>query len=298
VGLLLRRGFSLLGVDANGDSVGGFPKPGGRGVELTLADLDGDGATEVITEAGDDGRLYVYDAGPGTWSVKAGWSTARGNFARTGSREGAPALTAVDAILPGAVADLRVARAARDQVRLAWTSVGDDASLGIPERYVVSATALAGPGAGGVATASITSCPGPGEPMLFDVVGLASQTRYAFDIVAVDGSGNRGPASNRVEAITVPGPGAGSRFAIAPREQPSRVPVVWLWNGIAGRPHEIRIIDLAGRRVRLLQAGSGNTGEVVWDGRGDHGERLRPGIYVAELASGLLRARTRVVLVE
>jgi len=47
----------------------------------------------------------------------------------------------------------------------------------------------------------------------------------------------------------------------------------------------VRIFDAGGRLVREVEDGrlSGTTGEVVWDGRSDAGQRLRAGIYIVLL---------------
>jgi flagellar hook assembly protein FlgD len=46
-------------------------------------------------------------------------------------------------------------------------------------------------------------------------------------------------------------------------------------------PVRIDIFDLAGRRVRTLERLQlpAGTGEVVWNGRSDGGDRVAPGIY-------------------
>jgi flagellar hook assembly protein FlgD len=52
----------------------------------------------------------------------------------------------------------------------------------------------------------------------------------------------------------------------------------------AGRV-ELALYDLAGRRVRTLVSGALPAGRhtVSWDGRGDAGARLAPGLYLAHL---------------
>ncbi len=57
---------------------------------------------------------------------------------------------------------------------------------------------------------------------------------------------------------------------------------------------ELALFDLAGRRVRTLVHGALEPGRHAfsWDGRGDQGAHLAPGIYVASL-TGAGRTLTR-----
>ena len=61
----------------------------------------------------------------------------------------------------------------------------------------------------------------------------------------------------------------------------------------------IDIVDLTGRRVRRLDAGSmpGGVQHVAWDGTRDGGERARPGIYFARARAAGSESSTRVVLI-
>jgi hypothetical protein len=65
----------------------------------------------------------------------------------------------------------------------------------------------------------------------------------------------------------------------------------------AGRA-DLRIYDVAGRRVRTLDLGWQAAGrhDVVWDGRGDDGARVRPGIYLYRMThEGWIGQRKLVV---
>ncbi|HTJ61428.1 MAG TPA: FlgD immunoglobulin-like domain containing protein, partial [Candidatus Saccharimonadales bacterium] len=61
----------------------------------------------------------------------------------------------------------------------------------------------------------------------------------------------------------------------------------------------IDIVDLTGRRVRRLDAGSmpGGVQHVAWDGTRDGGERARPGIYFALARAAGSESTARVVLI-
>lgn len=57
------------------------------------------------------------------------------------------------------------------------------------------------------------------------------------------------------------------------------------------------LYDLAGRRVRTLVAGGIAPGRhrLAWDGRGDDGQSVRPGVYLARLVTGLGARTSRLV---
>jgi hypothetical protein len=59
------------------------------------------------------------------------------------------------------------------------------------------------------------------------------------------------------------------------------------------------LFDLQGRRVRDLERATKGPGRytVQWDGRGDHGERLKAGIYFLRLEAGAFRQVRRVALI-
>jgi hypothetical protein len=62
----------------------------------------------------------------------------------------------------------------------------------------------------------------------------------------------------------------------------------------------LRVYDLAGRRVRTIAAGAplaaGRHG-MIWDGRDDAGRSVPSGVYLGRLTAGPLRATARVVVV-
>jgi glucose/arabinose dehydrogenase len=66
---------------------------------------------------------------------------------------------------------------------------------------------------------------------------------------------------------------------------------------IAGARVRVRVLDLAGRALRTLWDGpmtAASEFPITWDGRDEHGERARPGMYLAEVVSGAGRATVRV----
>ncbi|MCB9512907.1 MAG: T9SS type A sorting domain-containing protein [Candidatus Latescibacteria bacterium] len=69
--------------------------------------------------------------------------------------------------------------------------------------------------------------------------------------------------------------------------------------GMAGRA-ELSVLDLAGRRVRRLQAGALEAGEhrVDWDGRDDRGHAVAAGVYLVQLETASERLTRKAVLLK
>src|SRR6185369_12301857 len=123
----------LVAFDENADSLRAFPKPGGAGLAPSLADLDGDGATEVAAGAAlADSNVYTYDAGAGTWSAGlARWPTPRGDMGRTASHAaGTPPPLLADRIRPARVTDLVALAYDATTALVAFTMTGDDSLTG------------------------------------------------------------------------------------------------------------------------------------------------------------------------
>jgi hypothetical protein len=123
----------LVAFDEHGDSLGAFPKPGGAGQAPTLADLDGDGATEIAAGAAlADSNVYTYDAGAATWSGGlAQWPTPRGDMARTASHAtGTPPALLADRIRPARVTDLVAIAYDATTALVSFTVTGDDSLTG------------------------------------------------------------------------------------------------------------------------------------------------------------------------
>jgi len=78
------------------------------------------------------------------------------------------------------------------------------------------------------------------------------------------------------------------------------LPILFEWSAaepVAGEERGIELFDVGGRRLRRFALGSGEAGELPWDGRDGGGRRLHAGLYFARLTSGSLRAQARVVLI-
>ncbi len=198
----------LLALSNAADSLAAFPRPGGAGSRPSLADLDGDGTTEVIAGSGPlSPLLYIYDAGPASFAVgePQPWPTFRGNYSRTGSADDAPALPVFDLLPPAAVTDLRAAIRGVNALVLQWTAPGNDGPIGRASAYDVRRSLQPIDAANfGAATALTAAAPGdPGTEDSLRVGGLTEGLTYYFAMRALDLDGNQGSISN-VVAATLP----------------------------------------------------------------------------------------------
>jgi hypothetical protein len=96
-----------------------------------------------------------------------------------------------------------------------------------------------------------------------------------------------------------PSPPAAGRLRLAASPNPAAGPVRFAWRMGEVAHVRLEVLDAAGRRVALPFDGEAAPGEhaVPWDGRGDDGRRLPPGVYLARLATPRAVATTRVVRV-
>ncbi len=89
----------------------------------------------------------------------------------------------------------------------------------------------------------------------------------------------------------------GPRIALAASPNPAAGPTRFSWT-LPGRGRaRLEVLDLAGRRVVTpldSERGPG-AGGLVWDGRGDDGRRVPPGIYLARLVTPRAVATARIV---
>jgi subtilisin family serine protease len=196
--LLMVQG-GLAAFDAAGQSLARFPEPGGAGPSPVIAELDGDGDTEVAAGSGPDSLFYIYDAGPATFAPRPSmWPEPRANDARTGSRLGAPSLVPRDDIPPAAVLDLGAGFVAPDSVVLGWTAPGGDGTVGSAARYELRVTAVRSE-VTNFSSGVRTDLPAPdaaGTPERFAFAVNAPGSRLYFCVRAVDAAGNAGAPSN------------------------------------------------------------------------------------------------------
>lgn len=305
-GIALMVGARLLAWSDSAAALRAFPKSGGAGAFPTLAELDGDGRTELAAGAGPDSALYLYDAGAGTWAESgARWPTFRGDPARTGSSLAPAALPALDDVAPAAVLDLAADSLAADALALRWTAPGDDGVVGRAAAYQVHLTAVrdeAGTFLGAGVRDDLAPPDTAGAPQRAVFAGLTPGTTYYAALRTRDASGNWSAASNLVTAGLPLGP---ARLAppgvpaVRPARTPSSAPVALRWQAAAaarGAEQWLRVHDAAGRLVRTVAAGRDTAGVAEWDGRDRTGRPAPAGVYFVRLASGSFHAETRVVL--
>ena len=87
----------------------------------------------------------------------------------------------------------------------------------------------------------------------------------------------------------------------APSPNPTRTASVIGFTLPNARAVWIDVLDLAGRHVRTLRSGgvmSAGEHSVVWDGGGDHGAPVRPGVYLVKVRAGDEAGVRKVVRVE
>jgi len=226
----------------------GWPKAGSPSSSGSMADLDGDGATEVAVGSSGAGWLYFYDAGPGTWRPDAvGWPTARGNNARTGARFGAPRLIPPDDVGPEPVGDLTADAPGTHQVMLHWSAPADRGAVARAVAYEVRVAdapiddvsfALARP----VPQALVPGVPGAAEALL--ATGLREGATQWLALRSRDVLGNWSPVSN-VPAVTTatqsPAEVSDLRIAAGGR---SSLTLAWTASGDdghVGRPARYRV---------------------------------------------------------
>ena len=165
---------------------------------------------------------------------------------------------------------------------------------------------------GGPVTYSLVHNPGwiTLADSIVTVPAVSSQAVRVFDfqVVARDGAARRDTMWYQVVDPTKP---LGEQTAV--KDFPSRLQTAWLDPAVpnpvrgstalrfacpAGVRSSLSIFDLSGRRVRQLLDGStadgGEARTVTWDGRGDRGQRLPAGVYLARLQAGS-ELRTRKI---
>jgi hypothetical protein len=200
VGFFRTAGFTAL--DDSGKAIAAFPKPGGAGFFATIADLDGDDATEVAAGTGvtplstgvADTSVYTYDAGARTWNASlAHWPTARGDVGRTASHAGGrPGPLLVDRVRPAMPTTLEASALTTTGARVAYVVTGDDSLAGTAARVELRrATQPLDEGSFDAAILVSTDPPGPpGTRHEVLVTGLPEGSTWWFAARVVDEAGN------------------------------------------------------------------------------------------------------------
>jgi len=204
--------FAAGGIAALDDSahvLPQFPKPGGAGFFAAIAELDGDGASEIAAgSSGADSNVYTYDAGPGTWSAPlAHWPAVRGDQGRTASHAaGTPPPLTIDVVRPARVANLEAQATSTTTARVSYTVTGDD-SLSGSASFAILHRASHPLDDQNFGTGILVPAPAPGPAGTLDTVSVASLpegSTWWFAVRLVDGSGNASAVSN-ADSVALPG---------------------------------------------------------------------------------------------
>ena len=198
--VLYMQAGGLVAFDEHGDSLAALPKPGGAGLFPSLAELDGDGATEIAAGTSlADSNVYTYDAGAATWSAGLSrWPTPRGDMARTASHAfGTPPLLIADRIRPARVTDLLATPYGTAGAIVTFTATGDDSLSGQADHTELrrSTAPLDDQNfAGGIL---VNSAP-PGPPGTFHIVQdpLPAGSTFWYAVRIFDREGNGSAVSN------------------------------------------------------------------------------------------------------
>ena len=274
--VIMYESGGLVAVSATGQPVPRFPPPLIAGRTSTVADVDGDGAAEVVAGTNRDSLLAVFDMGPGTWNpALSPWPTLRGNAARTGSRLYAPPLALIDDTPPAPVADLSADSVAAIGATLRWSAPLLPNGQGAGSVYEVrSSTApITATNFGVARLAGGAPLPGPaGGAQRFRITSLAPGSRNWIALRSRDRAGSWSAISNVIQVVTgpiVPPPVADLRVAAA---TDSSVQLAWTATAaeqglihaaryeIRAAPRPIRPGDFANVQLRWTVPGSAAPG--------------------------------------
>jgi len=219
-----------------------------------------------------------------------------------------------DATAPAAVADLGGITGTTTSILMGWTAPADDAGSGCfckkyDLRYSTSTITSGNFASASVATNTMAAGR-PGSADQFNVTGLTSGTLYYFALKTQDFAGNWSAISN----VTCARPGISVQICHdelrAERGEPSTAPTLELRqvrpNPAAGRftvrfslpdsrPASITLLDIAGRKLQVVDVGRLGLGEHDVQFGADI--RVPPGHYIVRLRHGEeTRSATAILL--
>jgi len=182
--------------------------------------------------------------------------------------------------------------AAAINVLLRWTAPGDDSTFGRAAEYDLRYSFRASQFPNRFSTATRVPTPEPSEPGTLEevlVADMPESTQVYFALRTRDEHGNWSMVSNVLATQPlVDVDGSVLRVAFSkPSPSPATVRTRVALSLPKKAMSEVEAIDIAGRRVRMIQKGELEAGvhSMEWDLRDDAGHRIRPGVF-------FLRART------
>lgn len=288
----------------NGSERPGFPvflplNATGQGASPALADMNGDGFTDIVI-ASSNGRVYVFNR---NGALVAPWSAAS-RFSPLTSE--ATRASAVVADIDGdGMSDVVVGD---ENGELAALSGATGAMLpGFPIQMAAEASG----------TAALCDCDGDGmsEIVTVDFGGTVHVWDYDFPFSPAGPPPwpqfhQNAQRTGTIETLDVTGVDPVTQLAprtlelAAPRPNPARAGSPFsLAFGVpieqSGAALELAVYDLAGRLVKVIASGPARAGRATasWDGRDALGARIHGGVYLARLRAGsVTRTRKLVVL--
>jgi hypothetical protein len=133
----------------------------------------------------------------------------------------------------------------------------------------------------------------------FDAVRFAPDSNEAHvTITPANAAWLRSELEQGVLAVP-PGPAvdAGRRVSLSAAPSPFRAATRIAWGTRDAGRVDLRVYDVRGREVRVLEGGERTAGEyaATWDGRDAHGAIAEPGVYFLRLRSGGRAVTRRIV---
>lgn len=199
---------------------------------------------------------------------------------------------------------LPVTAASNGTVTLEWTAPGDDSLIGRATSYDVRYKTMPYTEAAFATAFQASGEPTPkpsGQRERFTVSGLTPGVTYYFSLKSVDDASNWSRMSNvvtRTASATVDVDFSGVAEFAAPYPNPARNTATFSMHLPQESDVEIEAFDISGRHVATIASGRRPAGgdQLVWNLRGDAGQRLAAGVYLVRARIGTIRFTRRVII--
>jgi len=197
-----------------------------------------------------------------------------------------------------------VTAAANGTVTLEWTAPGDDSLIGRATSYDVRYKTMPYTESGFVTAIQVSGEPTPkpsGQRERFTVTGLTPGVNYYFALKSVDDASNWSRMSNvvtRIAGATVHVDFSGVAEFAAPYPNPARNTATFSMNVPQESDVQIEAFDISGRHVATIASGRRPAGgeQLVWNLRGNLGQRLAAGVYLVRARIGTIQFMRRVII--